>query len=100
MEFRLNKIDPEVRQRVKETTSSGKIHTKSGIVTNKDNENKKNRNGEDFSSELEKQKDKRKEKIFSVDAVKVEEVEVSVYKEEKEGLSENEVRGYMIDVKK
>ncbi|NMM61274.1 hypothetical protein HBE96_00870 [Clostridium sp. P21] len=98
MEFRLNKIDPEVRQRVKETTSAGKIHTKSGIAINKDN--KKNKNGQDFSSELEKQKDKRKAKKIYVDALKSEEVEVSVYKEEKEDLSKDEIKGYIIDIRK
>ncbi|EFG88213.1 hypothetical protein CLCAR_2208 [Clostridium carboxidivorans P7] len=62
MEFRLNKIEPEVRQRVKETTSAGKVHTKSGISINKDNENKNNKNGNSFASELEKEKEKKKKK--------------------------------------
>jgi hypothetical protein len=100
MEFRLNKIDPEVRQRVKETTSAGKIHTKSGIVINKDNQNKKNNNQESFDSELEKQIKKKEKKILSVDAVKVQEVEVSAYKEEIESQVKDEEAGHVLDVRR
>ncbi|WP_411682040.1 hypothetical protein [Clostridium thailandense] len=98
MEFRLNKVDPEVRQRVKETTSAGKIHTKSGIVINKDNQDKKNKNGESFSSKLEKEK--KDKKRLSVDAVKIEEVEVSAYKEERENTSNEEDTGHLLDVRR
>jgi hypothetical protein len=31
MEFRLNKVDVEIRQKVKDTTKSGVVHTKEGI---------------------------------------------------------------------
>lgn len=99
MEFKLNKVDPEVRQRVKETTSAGKIHTKTGIAIDKDNRNRKNQNQMDFGSELKKQKAekaKKEKKILSVDAVKTEEVEVSAYKEE----TENEIMGNILDVRR
>lgn len=99
MEYRLNKIEPEVRQRVKETTSAGKVHTKSGITINKDSKDKKNGNGNDFSSKLEKQKNKNKNK-FCVDAVKVDEVEISAYKEEVENSSKDEIKGNILDVRK
>lgn len=98
MEFRLNKVDPEVRQRVKETTSAGKIHTKSGIVINKDNQDKKNKKEESFSSKLEKEK--KEKKRLSVDAVKIEEVEVSAYKEEIENTSTDEDTGHILDVRR
>lgn len=100
MEFRLNKVDPEVRQRVKETTSSGKVHNKSGITINKDSKKEKNRNGEDFSSKLEKEKNKQVKKRISVDAMKVEDIDIPVYKEEKESQSTDEVSGYILDVRK
>lgn len=99
MEYKLNKIDPEVRQRVNETTSAGKVHTKTGLNINKDNKDKKNRNGNDFSAQLEKQKNKNKDK-FSVQAVKLDEVEVSAYKEEVENLDKDETKGHMLDVRK
>lgn len=98
MEFRLNKIDPEVRERVKETTSSGKIHTKSSIVINREHQNEKNKNRESFGSKLEK--NKKGKKIISVDAVKVEEIEISAYKEEEEDALNKENAGHVLDVRR
>jgi uncharacterized protein YicC (UPF0701 family) len=97
MEYKLNKIEPEVRQRIKETTSAGKVHTKTGITINQDNKNKKNKDSSDFSSELEKHKNKKK---ISVDAVKVDEVEISVYKEGVENSDKDEIKGHILDVRK
>ncbi len=42
MEFKLNKIDVEIRQRVKDTTKSGIIHRKESITVNKDRNPKDN----------------------------------------------------------
>ncbi|AWI03669.1 hypothetical protein [Clostridium drakei] len=99
MEYRLNKIDPEVRQRVKDTTKPGKVHNKTGIAINKDNKdrNKKNQGDADFGSKLEKQRNKNK---ISVDAVKVDEMQVSVYKEDVENLSKDEIKGNILDTRK
>lgn len=98
MEFRLNKIDPEVRQKVNETTSAGKIHTKTGIVINKDSKKNKEDNEADFEEELKKQKKREKKKI-SVEAIKVEEVQIPAYKEA-DSSSEDENRGHFLDVRK
>lgn len=35
MEFRLNKIDLEVRDKIKEQTKEGKVHSKQNITINK-----------------------------------------------------------------
>lgn len=100
MEYRLNKIDPELRQRIKETTKSGKIHNKAKIAVNSDSKNKDKKGGADFNSELEKQKkerDKNKKK-FTVEAIKIEEVQVPAYKEAE--LSKDEIKGNLLDVRK
>ncbi len=99
MEYKLNKIDPEVRQRIKETTSSGKVHAKSGIVIGDHNKNKRNESGSDFNSKLEKEKNKNKNRI-SVDAVKIAEVQVPAYKEDMDNLNKDETKGHILDVKK
>lgn len=100
MEFRLNKVDPEVRQRVKETTSAGKVHTKSGIVINEDYKDRgKDRQG-DFKSELNKFKQGKNKKPILVKAVKMEEIEVKAFKEEKSNISKDIERGTILDVKK
>lgn len=98
MEYRLNKIDPEVREKVKEITRSGKVHAKTGAEINTyTKKNKEDREG-DFEEELKKQKKKEKKKIF-VEAIKVEELEIPAYKEA-DSSSEDENRGCFIDVRK
>lgn len=95
MEYRLNKIDPELRQRIKETTKSGKIHSKVKIAVNQDSDDKKKDSEKDFSSKLEKQKNKKR---ITIEAVKVEEVEIPAYKEAE--ITKDEVRGSILDVRK
>jgi hypothetical protein len=47
MEFKLNKIDKDLRQRINEERSEDKIHNKKGININKDkNKEEKNQNTE------------------------------------------------------
>ncbi|GAA0746539.1 hypothetical protein [Clostridium oceanicum] len=40
MDFRLNKIEPEVKQRINEKTKEGKIHSKGKIVIDNDKKHK------------------------------------------------------------
>lgn len=100
MEFKLNKIDPEVRRRIKETTSSGKVHNKTGIFMNKDYKNKKNNSQGDFNSELNKYKQGKNKKRILVQATKVENIEVKAFKEEGENLSKDDKMGTILDTKK
>lgn len=97
MEYRLNKIDPEVRNKVNEATSAGKIHTKSDIVINKDRKKSKEDNDAEFEEELKKQK-KENKKIL-VEAVKVEEVEILAFKEA-DNLAKDEKKRHFLDVRK
>ncbi|APM39300.1 hypothetical protein [Clostridium kluyveri] len=100
MEFRLNKVDPEVRQRVKHTTSAGKVHNKRGIFINKDYRDRgKDRQG-NFSSELNKYKQGKNKKAILVKAVKTEEVQIEAFKEQKDNISKDRERGTILDVKK
>lgn len=39
MEFRLNKIDLEIRDKIKEQTKEGKVHSKQNITINKQDKN-------------------------------------------------------------
>lgn len=100
MEFRLNKIDPELRQRVKETTSADKVHNKREIFINKDHKDKGKNGEESFYSELSKYKQGKDKKRIMVQATKVEEVEVKAFKEERQTISKDDRRGTMLDVKK
>lgn len=100
MEFRLNKVDPEVRRRVKEITSAGKVHNKSGIFINKDYKGKEKNSKGDFKSELSKYNQGKNKKRIFVEANKIERVEIKAFKEEKEDISIDDERGNILDVKK
>lgn len=94
MEFRLNKIDTDLRQRINEVTKEGKVHgTKNISVSNDVNEQKKKK------AEFKKYKfqQRNKDKLF-VEAVKSENVQVEAYKE---GLdTEDSTKGVFLDTKK
>lgn len=100
MEFRLNKVDPEVRQRVKETTSSSKVHNKREIFINNDQKNKGKNGQNSFDAELKKYKQGKSKKRIMVQATKVEEVEVKAFREEGQTISKDDGRGTILDVKK
>ena len=86
MDYRLNKIDPEVRHRVEETTKPGKIHSRNSIKITEDKQNKKS-----FDSELKKQKEK--DKKLLVDAVLEEH-------STKDSVEEKNMIGSILDIRK
>ena len=96
MEFKLNKVDVEIRQRVKETTKSGVIHRKESISVNKD------RNPKDNSKSYEEFKDKllkyQKSHKITIGVFKNTEYEIEVFKEALE--KEQKSIGNYIDTKK
>lgn len=96
----MNKIDPEARQRVKETTSTNKVHNKREIFINRDNKDGKRNNQGNFGAELSKYKNGKSKKKILVQATKVEEVKVNAFKEEGENVSRADKRGTILDVKK
>ncbi|GAA0724329.1 hypothetical protein GCM10008905_18060 [Clostridium malenominatum] len=95
MEYRLNKVDMEVRQRIEDTTREGMIHRKKELKIDKDAKDKKE--DKDFSDELKKYKGKKK-KVILVQAEKIEEIDVEAikYKGEENNLS----RGRFLDTKR
>ena len=100
MEFKLNKIDPEVRRRVKETTSADKVHNKRKIFIDNNNKNKGKKEQGNFETELGKYKQGKNKKKIVVKATRVEEVKVDAFREEKNSISKVDNRGSIIDVKK
>lgn len=84
MEYKLNKVDPEVRHRVNEITSSGKVHSKNNIVINDDHKKDKRQehnDGYNFEEELNKQRTKGKK--VEVEAVLAEPTEKEIAEDEK-----------------
>ena len=96
MEFKLNKIDVEIRQRVKDTTRSGVVHRKDSIVVNKDRNPRDNsKTYEEFSRKLSKYKKSHK---IVVGAYKNTQYEIEVFKENM--AKEQKDVGNFIDIKK
>lgn len=92
MEFRLNKIDTDLRQKINDNTKEGQVHAAQNISVNKD------------KKEEEKQKRNYKMERYNyskklvVDAVKVTNIEIEAFKENVDMQSED--KGSYIDVKK
>lgn len=96
MEFKLNKIDVEIRQRVKDTTKSGVIHRKESITVNKDRNPRDNsKSYEEFRGKLSKYKKNHK---ITVGAFRNNQYAVEVFKEAIE--KEQRIMGNFIDIKK
>ncbi|NEZ45867.1 hypothetical protein FDF74_01420 [Clostridium niameyense] len=94
MEFRLNKIDLEVRDRIKEQTKSGKVHSKTNLSIEKD-KGQGNSKQETFKEKLKKNK---KIKVKAVKYFGKQDLNINATKEEIEGKSS--MAGYIIDTKK
>jgi len=96
MEYKLNKIDVEIRQRVKDTTKSGVVHRKDTITVNKDRNPRDNsKSYEEFKGKLLKYKKNHK---IVVGAYKNTQYDVEVFKEILE--KEQRLIGNFIDTKK
>lgn len=77
MEFRLNKIDTEIRQVVNDATKDGKVHGNKDLTKiNRDRKKgKREENQEEFKKQLKSVKNK--DATFEVQAVKVENIKIN-----------------------
>lgn len=101
MEFKLNKIDTEIRQRVNDATKEGKVHTKNDIVISKDKREQKKKDKNDFKHELTKYN--KRGKKMTITAFKVDTMEVNAYRDgTHKDSAENEklAPGMLLDVRK
>lgn len=103
MEYRLNKIDMDIRRDINDETKEGKVHSKKDIQVSKENNDQKQRKQEAYKGKNKEEFDLAKyanvNKKITIDAIKMEDVEVQAVKEEQSG-SQNENRGLFIDVRK
>lgn len=98
MEFKLNKVDSDIRERIKESTNPNKIHADketSMIKRFKDDEgkNKKQKNKKNNSKNL-------KKRYITIDGVKYYGEKIHVDAEKEEIVNELNSKGIMLDVKK
>lgn len=94
MEFRLNKIDTEIRQILNEATKEGKVHGNKEI-SNIDKDGKQNK--QEDKNNFKKQLDEKKEKKIVVEAIKVKEIDIEA---SKEGSISDLTFGRFLDIKR
>ncbi|SCN21287.1 hypothetical protein N3C_0063 [Clostridium sp. N3C] len=98
MEFRINKVDTDLRQKINDTTREGKVHTKEGVLIykHKYDERKHQKNNKRTPKEKFEIKKYIKNKKITIEAVKVEKISIKAEKEEAL-KNANEYRGVFID---
>ena len=96
MEFKLNKIDTDIRKKMQEETEEDKIHSGKGINVKKDLKD------EHTQSNYEKQNaTKETEKRYiTIDGVMYHEKEIKVQAEKLEKINDENSKGRILDTKK
>ena len=97
MEFKLNKIDTDLRLKVQEQTSKDKIHYSKKINETKDAVEERKRSSKNFSDD--KNKRNKQKKYFTVEGIKYGD-EVKVEVEKLEELNEYNSKGRTLDMRK
>lgn len=101
MEYRLNKIDLDIRQDINNETREGKVHSKKGIKVGK--EKSEDRRGQKKYQEKPKKKFILSKYVkgskITVDAVKIENIAIQATKEDGQHSKDNN-RGLFIDARK
>lgn len=96
MEFKLNQIDTEIRQKVKDAASEGKIHTKQGIIIGENKREDKDNNN--FNCEFKKYNNSKKKLVIS--ASKRNEIEVDAFMENNDEENRFSSAGALLDIRK
>ncbi|MDU1005165.1 MAG: hypothetical protein E7A63_08835 [Clostridium butyricum] len=96
MEFKLNKIDTDIRKKMQEQTKEDKVHGSSSISVKKDKKENDKNNDNNYKKN---QKDDKK-KFFTIDGVKYNKKELDVKGEKIERLNEENSKGRMLDTRK
>lgn len=97
MEFRLNKIDTDIRKKMQEKIKSDKVHSNEKVSIKKDlkeDDNKnKNPNKKSDTNQLEK-------RFYTINGIKYEEEILEVEAEKEQFIDKENYKGIKLDVKK
>jgi len=97
LEFKLNKIDTDIRDKIYESTKADKIHgreEKQGIAKLKDYDEQKEKNNE------KKKKRNDGKKYITVDGIKYDSAKVNIEAEKIGTITEENSKGRILDAKK
>lgn len=91
MEFKLNKIDTELRRQIQEVTKEGIIHHQDGVQINRDKKKEK-------EQKHQPKKFKQENKKLVIQVMKTETIEINAFQED--GDQELTAKGKLLDVRK
>ncbi|SFC60602.1 hypothetical protein [Clostridium uliginosum] len=95
MEFILNKIDTDIRNKLKEETKDDKVHNSNGVSVAKDLTNNKKKKEKEQSKN-----NQNKNRYLTIDAIKSENRQLNIEAEKLEATFELKVKGRVLDIKK
>ncbi|OOP75159.1 hypothetical protein [Clostridium beijerinckii] len=93
MEFKLNKIDTDIRKKMQEETKEDKVHSGKGISIKKDIKDEKN----DYEKDLKEDNEKR---FITIDGIKYNSKNVDIQVEKVEKINEENSKGRVLDTTK
>lgn len=94
MEFKLNKIDTDIRNKMQEEVKEDKVHSAKSISIKKDIKDEKKENAESADKELEKRR------YITIDGVKYNNKNVDIQAEKIQEINEANSKGRILDTTK
>ena len=97
MEFKLNKIDTDIRKKMQEETKEDKVHSGKAINVNKDLKEEKN---QIINEKRIPPKDEVKKRYITIDVVKNNHENIDIKAEKIEKINEGNSKGRILDTTK
>ena len=95
MEFKLNKIDTDIRKRMQEEMKDNKVHSGKAINVKRDIKEDRKKNNEKYEHEHNKDA-----KYLTIDCIKGDKEIIAIKVEKLENIDEENSKGRVLDAKK
>lgn len=96
MEFKLNKIDTDIRKKIDEERKESKVHSGKAVNINKDLHDSES----SYICEHEQKEERKKKKYFIIDGIRYNKKQINIQVEKNEKLSVQNSLGSILDTKK
>lgn len=97
MEFKLNKIDTDIRKKMQEETKDDKVHSSESISVKKDLKDEKN---EFYNEEQNLTKEESEKRYITIDGIRYSNKNINIKAEKVEKVNESNSKGRILDTKK
>lgn len=94
MEFKLNKIDTDIRKKMQEETKEDKVHSGKSISVKKDIKDERHEEAKSFDE------NERKKRYITIDGVRYSNKNISINVEKLEEINDENSKGRILDKKK